>query len=59
MESEILSIEKAHEVINDITIRFLDEFLCGKEGKYSRFIENNDYITLIDEDGQPIGINNL
>ncbi len=49
MESKILSVEKAHEVINDITIRFLDEFLCGKEGKYSRFIENNDYITLIDE----------
>jgi predicted esterase len=59
MESETLSVEKAHKVINNITIRFLDEFLCGKEGQYSRFVENNDYITLIDEDGQPIGVANL
>lgn len=46
-ESETLSVEKAHEVINDVTIRFFDEFLRGKQEKYSGFIKNNDYITLI------------
>ncbi|MBW9158697.1 alpha/beta hydrolase family protein [Clostridium tagluense] len=59
MENETLSVEKSHEVINNITIRFLDEFLCGKEKQYSGFIKNNNYITLIDEDGQPIGVANL
>lgn len=59
MVSETLSVEEAHKLINDTTIRFLDEFLCGKEGQYSRNLENNDYITLIDEDGQSIEVTNL
>lgn len=49
VETETLSVEKAHEVINDVTIRFLDEFLCGNQEKYSCFIKNNECITLIDE----------
>lgn len=59
MQSETLSVEEAHKVINNITIRFLDEFLCGKKGYYNSIVENDDYITLIDEDGQPMGVTNL
>jgi dienelactone hydrolase len=58
MESETLSVEKAHKVINNITIKFLNEFLCKKEDQYCRFVENNDDITLIHEDGQSIGVIN-
>jgi dienelactone hydrolase len=54
MESEHLTIEKAHEVINDLTTRFLDEFLCGKLNRYSGYIKNDYNITLIDEDGGSI-----
>lgn len=54
MESELLIAEKAHEVINDLAERFMDEFLCGKKKRYSDFIKNDDYITLIDEDGKSI-----
>jgi dienelactone hydrolase len=57
MVSEILSLEKAHGIINDITIRFFDEFLIGNQGEYSKFIKNTDYVTLIDENGQPISDN--
>lgn len=47
MESETLSVKKAHELINDVTIRFLDEFLCGKQGEYRNFIRNDEYISLL------------
>lgn len=54
MESEILTVKKAHEVINDLVIRFMDEFLCGKKKRYSGFIKNDEDVTLIDEDGKSI-----
>lgn len=49
MESETLSVEKAHYIINDLTIRFFDEFLCDKNKEYSGFIKNTEWITLIDK----------
>lgn len=54
MESETLPSSKAHEVINDKTIRFLNEFLLNKSGEYSRYIKNDEYITLINENGESI-----
>lgn len=54
MESETLTVNKSQEVINDLSIRFMDEFLCGKGKRYSSFIKNDEYITLIDEDGKSI-----
>ncbi|GLC32616.1 alpha/beta hydrolase family protein [Clostridium omnivorum] len=54
MESKILTAKKAHEVINDLAVRFMDEFLCGNGKRYSSFIKNDEYITLIDEDGKSI-----
>lgn len=59
MESETISVGKAFEVINDVTTRFLDEFLCGEQERYSKFIKNDDYVTSIDRDGQPIGATDL
>jgi len=49
MEDEILLVEMAHWIINDLTIRFLDEFLCENLGKYSCYIKNSEWITLINE----------
>lgn len=57
--TETLSVKKAHEIINSVTIKFLDEFLCGKEGAYSYNIHNNDSITLIDENGNPQNISRI
>lgn len=54
MEGTILPVEKSHEIINNITIRFFNEFLCGKQGAYSEFIKNDEYVTLIDENGEDI-----
>lgn len=54
MVGETLSVKNAHEIINDLTIRFFNEFLCGKQGEYSNFIKNTKYITLVDEDGKYI-----
>lgn len=53
---KIVSVEndmekiKFLEVIKEVTLRFFDEFLCGELGKYSGFIKNNEYITLINEE---------
>lgn len=54
MESDNLSSAKAHEVINNITIKFFNEFLLSRSEEYSRYIKNDEYITLINEDGEAI-----
>lgn len=54
MESETLSSSRAHEVINEKTIRFLNEFLLNKRGEYSSYIKNDEYIELINENGEVI-----
>lgn len=54
MLGQTLTVKKAHEIINDITIRFFNEFLGGKQCEYRNFIKNTEFITLVDEDGVSI-----
>ncbi len=49
IQGEASSVQKAQKVINDLTVRFFNEFLCSKQGDYSHFIKNDESITLIYE----------
>ena len=54
LENGILLIKEAHEIISEITVRFYNEFLCGLEGDYRNFINNNccPQICIIDKYGE-------
>lgn len=49
-DNDMLSIEEAHCIINDVTISFLDEFLCGINEEYTNILKNSRYsdLTLLD-----------
>lgn len=52
-----ISIKKAYEIINKVTVKFFNEFLNGKANEYKRFIDNeNTYSELkkINADGEII-----
>ena len=52
-----LSIKKAYEIINKVTVKFFNEFLNGKANEYQNFIDNeSDYSELkkINADGEII-----
>lgn len=50
-ESKSFTVKEVHNVINDISVRFFDEFLMGEKGKYSAFVTNNKYISIISKEG--------
>lgn len=54
--NKILPIKEAHKIISEITYRFFDEFLCGKEGSYTSFISDScsPLICRIDRDGESV-----
>ena len=56
MVNDILPIKKAHDIISEITYKFLNEFLCGAVGAYSNDIKSNSYpeISIINSDGDVI-----
>lgn len=45
-DNDMLSIEEAHCIINDVTISFLDEFLCGINEEYTNILKNSRYSDL-------------
>lgn len=51
-----LAVDKAHEIISNITVRFFNEFLCGMEYNYRSFIDENrsPLISLINKNGESI-----
>lgn len=53
IENGSLYIDRAYEIINEVNLKFFNEFLLGKEGEYQSFIENNQFSELcqIDSDG--------
>lgn len=40
---DMLPVKEAHNIINDVTISFLDEFLCGKNNEYTNILKSNRY----------------
>jgi hypothetical protein len=54
--NKTLPIKEAHKIIGEITYRFFDEFLCGKEGRYTSFISDScsPLICRIDKNGESI-----
>lgn len=39
----IIPVRRAHEIINDVVIAFLNQNLCGKDGEYDRLIQGDKY----------------
>ncbi|MCM1989020.1 alpha/beta hydrolase family protein [Oceanirhabdus seepicola] len=42
-EEGIILVRRAHEIINDVVIAFLNQHLCGKDGEYDRLIHSGKY----------------